>query len=114
MTIKSPLSIVKEKFQDKDGLIKAVRELATEELWVDRLDQDKGLDRVSNKKLLRLHAILTEVKTKFGTREKLIAAVADQEKRAKDDGYKIHLGRYSTPRLLDFYKVSTRRAKKAS
>ena len=114
MTTKSPLSIVKERFQDKDGLIKAVRELATDELWVDRLDQDKGLDSVSNKKLLRLHAILTEIKTKFGTRDKLVAAIAEQEKRGKDEGYKIHLGRYSTPRLFDFYKSSTRRAKSAS
>ena len=114
MTTKSPLSLVKERFQDKDGLIRAVRELATDELWVDRLDQDKGLDSVSNKKLLRLHAILSEIKNQFGTRTKLIDTIADQEKRGKDDGYKVHLGRYSTPRLFDFYKSSTRRAKRAS
>lgn len=114
MSIKSPLALVKEKFNDKAGLIKAVRDLATDDLWIDRLDGDKGLDRVSNKKLLRLHAILTEVKGKFGSREKLVAAIADQEKRSKDEGYKIHLGRYSTPRLYDFYKSSTRRVKSAS
>ena len=114
MTIKSPLALVKEKFNDKAGLIKAVRELATEELWIDRLDQDKGFDAISNKKLLRLHAVLTEVKSKFGTRDKLVAAIADQEQRAKDEGYKIHLSRYSTPRLFDYYKSSTRRVKRAS
>ena len=114
MTIKSPLALVKEKFNDKAGLIKAVKDLATEDLWLDRIDGDKGLDRVSNKKLLRLHTILTEVKGKFGSREKLVAAIADQEKRAKDDGYKVHLGRYSTPRLWDFYKSSARRAKNAT
>lgn len=113
MTIKSPLALVKEKFNDKAGLLKAVRDLATDDLWIDRLDGDKGLDRVSNKKLLRLHAILTEVKGKFGTRDKLVAAIADQEKRGKDEGYKVHLGRYSTPRLYDFYKSSTRRVKSA-
>lgn len=114
MTIKSPLALVKEKFNDKAGLIKAVKDLATEDLWLDRIDGDKGLDRVSNKKLLRLHTILTEVKGKFGSRENLVAAIADQEKRAKDDGYKVHLGRYSTPRLWDFYKSSARRAKNAT
>ena len=111
MTTKSPLALVKEKFNDKAGLLKALRDLSTEDLWIDRLDGDKGLDAVSNKKLLRLHAILTEVKGKFGSRDKLIAAIADQEKRAKDEGYKTHLGRYSTPRLWDFYKASARRAK---
>jgi hypothetical protein len=114
MPIKSPLALVKEKFNDKAGLIQALKDLATEDLWIDRLDGDKGLDRISNKKLLRLHTILTEVKGKFGSREKLVAAIAEQEKRAKDDGYKVHLGRYSTPRLWDFYKSSARRAKNAS
>lgn len=114
MTTKSPLSIVKERFQDKDGLLKAVRELTTDELWVDRLDADKGLDAVSNKKLLRLHAVLSEVKSKFGSRAKLVDAILEQEKRAKDEGYKSRLTRHSTPRLFDQYKAGARRAKSAS
>ena len=74
MATKSPLSIVKERFQDKDGLLKAVRELTTDDLWIDRVEAGKGLDAVSNKKLLRLHTILSDVKsgcrsvaTKFST-----------------------------------------------
>jgi hypothetical protein len=112
--IKSPLAVVKEQFQDKAGLLKALKELATEELWVDRLDQDKGLDSISNKKLLRLHSVLSEVKQQFGTRAKLIAAILTQEKRDKDDGYKARLERFSTPRLFDQHKGAAKRAKAAN
>jgi len=113
MATKSPLSIVKERFQDKGSLLKAFRELATDDLWIDRLDSDKGLERVSNKKLLRLHTILTDVKSKFGSRGKLIDAIVEQEKRGKDEGRKIGLGRFSTPRLWDLYKVGAKRSKAA-
>lgn len=111
---KSPLSIVKERFQDKAGLVKAVKELATEELWTDRVDNDKGLDCVSNKKLLHLHDVLTQVKQQFGSRAKLIDAILTQEKRTKDEGYKERLSRFSTPRLLDQYKAGQKRAKAAN
>lgn len=108
---KSPLAAVKESFQDKAGLLKAMKELATEDLWIDRLDQDKGLDSISNKKLLRLHAVLSDVKKEFGSRAKLITAILTQEKRDKDDGYKARLERFSTPRLYDLYKSGAKRAK---
>ena len=110
MTVKSPLALVKERFQDKEGLVKAVKELATEALWIDRVDGDKGLDSVSNKKLLRLHEVLTAVKS-FGGREKLIGAILDLEKRAKDEGFKSRIARFSTPRLWDQYNAGKRRAK---
>ena len=109
--IKSPLALVKERFQDKAGLLKAVKELATEELWIDRLDSDKGLDSISNRKLLKLHTLLGEVKKQFGTRAKLIAAILTQEKRDKDEGYKTRLERFSTPRLFDQYRAGQKRAK---
>lgn len=114
MTTKSPLALVKERFTDKDGLIKALKELATEDLWIDRLDQDKGLDSVSNKKLLRLHAVLSDVKKQFGTRAKLVDAILTQEKRNKDEGYKTRLSRLNTPRLFDQYKAGAKRAKAAN
>ena len=114
MPTKSPLSLVKERFTDKDGLLKALKELATEELWTDRLDSDKGLDSVSNKKLLRLHTVLSDVKKEFGSRAKLVDAILTQEKRAKDEGYKSRLDRLSTPRLFDQYKAGKKRAKNAN
>ena len=111
---KSPLSIVKERFQDKAGLLKAVKDLATEDLWIDRVDNDKGLDCVSNKKLLNLHTVLSTVKKEFGSRAKLVEAILAQEKRTKDEGYKGGLSRQSTPRLWDHYRAGQKRAKAAN
>jgi hypothetical protein len=113
MPVKSPLALVKEKFQDKESLLKAFRELATEDLWIDRVGQEKGLDAVSNKKLLRLHGVLSEVKSKFGSRAKLVDAILTQENRSKDEGRKVGLNRYSTPRLWDLYRAGEKRAKAA-
>ena len=106
----SPLTLVKERFGSKDKLVDAVRDLATDELWIDRVDEDKGLERVSNKKLLHLHAVLSEVKSQFGSRAKLIDAICELEKRSKDEGYRDRLGRWSTPRLFDWYKSAKKRA----
>ena len=110
----SPLQTVKDKFKDKTGLISAVKTLMTDELWTDRLNADKGLDSVSNAKLLRLHAVLSEVKTKFGSREKLIDAIGKQAKRIKDGDFKQSLGRLPTPRLLEIFRVGEKRAKRAA
>jgi hypothetical protein len=110
---KSPLQTVKERFKDKAGLLAAVRTLMTDELWVDRLNANKGLDRTSNRKLLHLHAVLSEVKSQYGSRAKLIDAVAKAEGRATDADYKQGLGRFPTPRLLARCNAAQRRGKLA-
>jgi hypothetical protein len=113
--MKSPLAIVKDKFGDKTKLVEAVKALATEELWLGRTNADRGKDRglehVSNAKLLRLHAILSEVKEKFGTREKLIDALVAAENRTKDADIKKRFANWPVPRLYDAYKSATKRAK---
>jgi hypothetical protein len=106
---KSPLAVVKEKFGDKAKLVAAVKELAGEDLWVSRTNKEKGLDHVSNAKLVRLHATFTAVKAKFGTRAKLIDAILEVEKRTKDEGYKQHLAAFPVPRLWDLYKSTAKR-----
>lgn len=108
---KSPLATVKERFNDKAGLIKAVRDLATDALWLDRVNEDKGLDRVSNAKLLHLHEVLSQVKKDFGSRDKLIGEIVKLQKRAKDVDYQAALKKLSTPKLFDAYRASTKRAK---
>lgn len=114
----SPLSTVKERFESKEKLIEAVEKLMTDELWMNRLSSDrggaKGLKHVSNQKLLRLHDTFTEVKEKFGTREKLIDAVLEAENRSKDEGYKQRLLKHPVPRLYDQYKSATKRAARSS
>jgi hypothetical protein len=99
----SPVSVMKEQFQSKEKLVEAVQKLATPELWLDRVNTVKGLGRVSNPKLLRLHRILTDAKGRFGTRAKLIDAILELEKRGKDAGYKVRLEGFSLPRLVDLH-----------
>jgi hypothetical protein len=108
---KTPLQLVKEQFGDKQKLVEAVQKLATDDLWLDRVNDAKGLERVSNQKLLRLHASLSQAKEKFGSRDKLIGAILELEKRVKDDGFKARLAKYPLPRLLDLHGAAARRRK---
>lgn len=110
----SPLAEVKDRFESKEELVKAVRDLADDDLFLDRVNEHKGLDRVSNAKLLRLHRILTEVKEEFGSRTKLIDAICEAEKRNGDEGYRDRLSRWPTPRLLDWYRSAPSRLDKAA
>jgi hypothetical protein len=105
----SPVSAVKEQFQTKEKLVEAVQKLATPELWLDRVNSVKGLGRVSNQKLLRLHAVLSDVKSRFGNRTKLIGSILELEKRAKDAGYQTRLEGYALPRLVDLHQVLDRK-----
>jgi hypothetical protein len=108
---KSPAAIVKEKFGDKAKLVAALGPFTQDDLWLARANTKKGLERVSNAKLLRLHQVFSEVKEKFGTRLKLVDAIADLEKRTKDEGYKKRLLAYPVPRLYDLYRSVTKRSR---
>jgi hypothetical protein len=111
---KSPLETVKERFKNKDALVTAVKSLASTDLWLDRLNGDKGWDSVSNKKLLRLHETLSQVKKQFGSRAKLIDAIAAGVKRAKDADYKKGLERFPTPRLFEIWKTGEKQKKRTA
>jgi hypothetical protein len=111
----SPLAQVKDRFKDKDGLVAAVRALATDEMWVGRVTADrgkggKGLDCVSNKKLLHLHDVLSDVKKAYGSRKGMIDAILKAEKREKDAGYRTRLEGQPTPRLLDHARAAKKRS----
>ena len=106
---KSPLSIVKERFGDdpkkaKEKLVAAVKKAAGKDLWLDRLNEEKGLEHVSNKKLLHLEQVLEAVSKEVGSRDKLIEAIAKARGRVEDDAYKARLGEESTPALWDRYQ----------
>ncbi len=110
---KTPVSQVKERFESKEKLVAAVQKLATADLWLDRVSSAKGLGRVSNAKLVRLHDSLTDAKKRFGSRDKLIASIVELNKRVKDKGYSTKLAEYSLPQLLDLH-ASVERASKRS
>ena len=114
MSSKSPLAATVEKFGDKAKLVAAVEKFTGDDLWVARTNKDKGLAHVSNAKLLRLHATFSEVKEKFGTREKLIDAILDLQKRTKDAGMRARLQAWPVPRLYDTYKSTSKRLGAAS
>ncbi len=111
---KSPLAIVKEKFGEKSKLVSALSELTKDDLWVDRVNETKTLERVPNAKLLRLHRIFSEVKEKFGTRAKLIDAICEMEKRTRDAGFRKSLESHPVPRLYDVYRTAATRARRAA
>jgi len=109
MSTKSPLTRMKEKFGDKAKLVESLEKLIAEDLWVARTNKDKGLGHVSNSKLMRLHAVFSEVKEKFGTREKLIDAILDLQKRATDAGLRERLRAWPVPRLYDTFRSTSKR-----
>jgi hypothetical protein len=106
----TPLAQVKKRFNDKAGLVSAVKALASDDMWVGRLNDDKGLDCVANKKLLHLHDVLSDVKKSFGNRAGVIDAILKAENRAKDAGYRARLEKQSTPRLLDHARAAKKRS----
>jgi len=110
---KTPVQTVTERFETKEKLVEAVTKLATGDLWLDRTNEDKGLARTSNAKLLRLHSILEDAKKRFGSRDKLISAILELEKRVKDPGYKTRLAGFPLPRLVDQHDAAARRSKRA-
>jgi hypothetical protein len=107
---KSPAALVKQQFGDKAKLVAALGPFTNDDLWLGRVNETKGLARVSNAKLLRLFGVLSAVKEKFGTRAKLVDAICEIEKRVKDEGFKKRLLAYPVPRLYDAYRSAAKRA----
>jgi hypothetical protein len=110
---KTPVTLVKERFESKDKLVAAVQKLATKDLWLDRVSSAKGLERVSNAKLVRLHDTLTDAQKRFGSRDKLISSIVELKKRVKDKGFTTRLEGYPLPQLLDLHAAAARESKRA-
>jgi hypothetical protein len=107
---KSPLAIVKERFGDKQKLVEALKKLASDDLFLDRVNAEKGLDLVSNRKLIHLHDLLEQVKKDHGSRAGLIKAVAAAEGHSDDANFVAALERFPTPRLVDRLRSAQKRA----
>jgi len=63
----------------------------------------------SNKKLLRLLDVSSEIKSKFGSIDKAAEALAKTLGRAKDGDYVKKLKTYAPARLLDLYRAAEKR-----
>jgi hypothetical protein len=71
-----------------------------------RADEDTGaletrLAKASNAQLLRLQRASQRLKDKYGSRDKLIAAIGTATHKSKDKDYLAKLDAYSLPQLLD-------------
>jgi hypothetical protein len=69
------------------------------------------LKTASNSQLLRLQRLVETVKQKWGSRDKLIAAITDATKSGKDKDYVAKLESFSLPRLVDMASSAARRAR---
>ena len=105
----SPLARTKESFGGKEALVDRILGVLT----VASEDKDSTKARllaVSNKKLLRLLRVSGEIKTTYGSAEKLAEAAADAVGKAKDAAYIARLTRLAqrTPaRVLDLIKTAS-------
>jgi hypothetical protein len=110
----SPVRRAQGQFETKVKLVSAVQALATPALWLDRVSADKGFAKISNAKLLRLHAALSRAKEEFGSRDKLVGALLSLGKRTGDEGYKSLLAGYPLPRLLDLHDSIAKSSRQAA
>ena len=107
-TARNPLARVKALHGSKADLVKKV----AEPLALEDQDPDVIADRLrgaSNKQLLRLLSVIETVKSKYGSRDKLIESLSGALGKAKDNDYVAKLRTFSLPRLLDMARGAERR-----
>ncbi len=103
--VRTPGVKVKEQFGSKENLLKEVKKLFEKtDFFPDRLNPDKGLERVSNRKLLRLHALASEMKDKFGSRKNMIEEYVKLAGKANVEAMKEKLAEMTLGKLVDLYR----------
>ncbi|HMU38118.1 MAG TPA: hypothetical protein PKE31_03820 [Pseudomonadota bacterium] len=114
---KSPLARMKEVHGSKEKLVEAL--VAFPEGVLDRPEADdkdawkKQLQSASNAKLMRLHAMGSDVSKRFGSKEKLVDALLGLQKRGKDADFRAKLVTLPIGKLLDRYKSVERASREA-
>ncbi len=112
---KTPLQIQKEQFGGKEKLVDRVISVVSQITTGDS-DKDAWKTRLlaaSNKKLLRLFEVSSEIQSKFGSVDKLAAKTAEALGQAKDQPFVKKLATYTPAKLLDLYR-SAEKGKSAS
>lgn len=112
-TKKSPFARTTGDHESKEKLVdKLVSLLGTIASGGESAEDVKGrLLAASNKKLLRLLEVGTEIKSSFGSIDKAAEALAKTVGRTKDADYVKKLKTYTPSRLLDLYRTAEKRAK---
>lgn len=105
----SPIARMKEQFGDKEKLVDRILTL----IAPGEADRDAVKTRllaVSNRKLLRLFRVSSEVKSSFGSTAKLAEAAATAVGKAKDGAYVaklVKLAERTPARVLDLVRAAT-------
>lgn len=105
-----PAGRVAQRHGGKAALAKALAPLLA------RADEDTNaietrLTTASNAQLLRLQRVADAVKQKWGSRDALITALGNAEKKSKDKDYLAKLDTFSLPKLFDLATSAERRAR---
>lgn len=103
----TPLAKVQRLHGSKDKLIDALVADLARETGDDKDEVRARLAGAPNTKLLRLHTALTSVREKYGSKDKLIQAIAQAKGHGKDQDYANKLQSYSIPRLLDLARSAS-------
>jgi hypothetical protein len=112
MATTSPLARVKEEFGGKDKLVdKIVGLLDSGDESKD--DLRKRLLSAANRKLIRLHAVATQVKT-AGGKDQIAAAAAQELGKGKDKDYLAKLSTFSSGKLVDILTSAKKRNGRAA
>jgi hypothetical protein len=111
-TKKSPLARVKDEHESKEKLVDRLMSVVSAITKTEGGEDLKAkLLAASNKKLLRLHEVSSEIKSKYGSVDKLAEAVGGALGRAKDAPFVDKLKTYTPARLLDLLKSAEKQAK---
>jgi hypothetical protein len=113
---KSPLARVREQFKTKEELVDRLMSVA-EAGGTAKEELKARFLAASNKKLLRLFQVASEVKSEYGSSEKLAQAAAAAVGKAKDSSYVQKLTQMAArqpARVLDLLRSAQARAKKAA
>lgn len=111
---KSPMARMKDEHKDKETLVDRILEVIERDEAADKDEFKAKLLAASNKKLLRLLDAARELKTKFGSREKLVQAIAQTMGKAKDGDYVAKLTKLAVPRLMALYRSVEKKTKKTA
>ena len=103
----------KERVAAHGGKAELAKALAASVSRADQSADDVAtqLATASNQQLLRLQRVVETVKKKWGSRDKLIAAIGAAQNKSKDKDYLAKLEACSLPQLVDLAASAERHAR---
>ena len=107
----TPLAVAKRLYQGKDKLIETVVS-SFKRLDENGEELEERLKKASNAKLLRLADIAKTITDKYGSKGKLIEAVAAAKAKAKDSDYATKLRSFPLGKLLDMARSAERKQRR--